>query len=123
MYKFKEIELKNKDQTKKVLAVEFEEKKMGIVGEFLMTDASLLDYSILSKFDQVLTGISNHEESNGNRCGLVIERNTTKIEDLFEDLFDDFNTYEPYEMSTVKLRELIVTWRDKQDEFNQENKV
>lgn len=123
MYQFKEIDLKNKDQTKKVLAIEFSEEKMSIVAEFLMTDASLLDYEVLTKMDQVLAGMSKHEESSGNRCGLVIERNTTKIEDLFEDLFDDFNTYESYEMSTVKLRELIVMWRDKQEEFNRENKA
>lgn len=122
MYQFKEVELKNKHQNKKVLAIEFKDQDMDIVAEFLMTDASLLDYGVLTQVDQVLAGNSKRKVSNGNRYGLVIERNTTKIEDLFEDLFDDFNTYEPYEMSTVKLRELIVMWRDKKDEFDRGNK-
>lgn len=122
MYQFKEIELKNKEIKKKVLVIEFEKEEMGIVAEFLMTDASLLDYKVLDQVDQVLSGLSRREEANGNRYGLVINRDKTRIEDLFEDLFDDFDTYQAYEMTTVKLRELIVSWRDRKDAFDREHK-
>lgn len=117
MYHFKEIELKNKDQTKKRLIIEFTENDMEIVADYLMSDASLLDYSVLSQIDQVLSGLSKHEESNGNRYSLVIKRDTTTITDLFADLYDDFDAYESYEINTVKLRELIAMWRDETQAF------
>lgn len=123
MYHFKEIELENKNMKKTVLAIEFEAEDMAIVAEFLMTDASLLDYKVLSQIDRVLAGTSRIEHANGNRYGLVIKRDMTRMEDLFEDLFDDFQTYPAYEISTVKLRELIVSWRDKKAEFEREQKL
>lgn len=117
MYQFREVELKNKKMIKKVLVIEFDQEDMAIVAEFLMTDASLLDYSILRQIDKVLSGEHNCEKANGNRFNLVIKPDTTRMEDLFEGLFDDFVTYPTYEMSTKTLRELIVMWRDKKDTF------
>lgn len=111
MYQFKEITLKNQAKEKKVLVIEFAKKEMGIVAEFLMTDASLLDYEVLDIIDSVLTSESRQETFSGNRCFLYIKKNTTRIEDLFEDMFEGLDTFPAYEIDTKELRKLIETWK------------
>lgn len=122
MYEIKEITLKNKNTDKKRLIIEFNDPEMAILGEFLMADAGMLDYRVLDQINFVLAGSSTVEKFSGNRTSLTIERTDTKIEDLFESLFDDFNPFEVVEMNTVKLRDLILTWKEKKDVFDRENK-
>lgn len=122
MYEIKEITLKNKNTEKKRLIIEFNDPEMAILGEFLMADAGMLDYRVLDQINFVLAGSSTVEKFSGNRTSLTIERTDTKIEDLFESLFDDFNPFEVVEMNTVKLRDLILTWKEKKDVFDRENK-
>ncbi len=54
MYQFRTVTLKNGKQTKEVLVIEFTNPAMQIVGEFLMADASLLDYTVLKDIHDVL---------------------------------------------------------------------
>lgn len=120
MYAFKEVVLKNDNAEKTILVIEFADPKYAIVGEFLMADASLLDYSILEKLDNVLTGEVETVATSGNRCSLVISQETTLIEDLLEDMFVDFESYEAVKIPTQELKELILVWREKSTTYHLE---
>lgn len=119
MYRFKEITLKNGPNEKKVLVIDFEDPKMAIVGEFLMTDAPLLNYSILKDIEHVRSGASNYEESSGNRCALFIRKDTTQIEDLFAGIIDEEDVFSSYEIGTEELSDLVHMWREKKATFQE----
>lgn len=104
--------MKNGPHERKSVVIDFTDPQMAIVGEFLMADASLLDYEVLQLIDNVLSGKTPEEHMNGNRCSLTITREKTFIEDLFVDMFDDFNTYPPYDIDTKLLKDLIIMWRE-----------
>lgn len=118
MYHIKEMTFKNEPTERKALVIEFDDSRMDIVGEFLMTDASLVNYSVLEEIEKVLSGRIDHVESSGNRCFLDIKKDKTLMNDLFEGMFDGFDTFLPYEIDTIVLRDLIVMWREKQDTFH-----
>lgn len=105
MYEIKEIELKNRSITKKRLVISFHDEKMLIVGEFLMTDASLMDGEVLTLFKSVLTGEKSSETFSGNRCYVIINRDHTVIEDLLDDY-----SYPTYVMDTNELYDLTKMW-------------
>src|SRR5690625_4444247 len=113
MYQIREVTLNNKHMERKRLIIEFADPAQAIVGEFLMTDASLLNFSILEDLNKVISGESNDLESSGNRCFLKITPHKTYIEDLYEGLYADFDTFPAYEMDTVELRDLVVMWKRK----------
>ena len=113
MYHFREVVFKNEPTERKALVIEFDDPKMGIVGEFLMTDSSLLNYSVLDDLDKVLSGERDYIESSGNRCALEIKKDKTLMTDLFEGLFDGFDTFPMYEINTQELKDLIVMWKEK----------
>lgn len=119
MYYFREVTLKNGSSEKRRLIIEFDEPDMKIVAEFLMADAPLLYGKILHEIDQVLTGEKREITSNGNRCALTIRSSTTIISDLLAGM-DNVDVYPAYEIDTIELRELIVTWFKKLEEFRQE---
>lgn len=123
MYHFKETILKNKTMEKKVLHIVFDDPQMEIIGAFLNDDASMLDYQVLRLIDDVLAGKSKVEKTSGNRCALTITRETTVVEDLLEDMFDDMTTYPSYEIETKQLQALLVMWKDKRETFATENKA
>lgn len=113
MYHIREVILKSEHAERKRLIIEFKDPAQAIVAEFLMTDASLLNFSVLDDLNKVITGESDYLESSGNRCFLKIEPHKTYLEDLFEGLYTDFNTYPPYEIDTAELRDLVVMWKEK----------
>jgi len=113
MYQFKEITLAHDQVARQVLIIEFSDPQKRILGEFLMNDASLLDYRVLDQLDRVLSGETEREESAGNRCSLEISREKTVVEDLFSEMYADFPTLPAYEMDTKKLRDLIIIWKEK----------
>lgn len=117
MYEFKEVVLKNDNTEKIILVIEFTNPKYAIVAEFLMSDASLMNYAVLDEIDKILSGEVNTYSTSGNRCSLEIGQETTLIEDLLEDMFDDFEAYEAVEISTEELKELILVWREKSTAF------
>lgn len=123
MYHFKETILKNKTMEKKVLHIVFDDPQMEIIGAFLNDDASMLDYQVLTLIDDVLAGKSKVEKTSGNRCALTITQETTVVEDLLEDMFDDMTTYPSYEIETKQLQALLVMWKDKRETFATENKA
>ena len=116
MYSIEEKTLQTGPHQKKVYVITFHDPKQAILGEFLMTDAPLLNYQILGKIEQVLTGECAEVTSSGQRTSLVMKKNTTRIEDMFVDLYPDLTTYPAYTIETVQLKELIQMWREKTTE-------
>ena len=110
MYHIREIALKNKHQIKKRLVIEFDNPDMKIVGEFLMVDAPLHEWSVLQDVDRVLNKVVPSKHFSGNRCGLDIMPDKTYLYDTFADK-EGVSAYSDYKMDTVKLRELILMWR------------
>lgn len=117
MYQIREVILKNEHVKRKRLIIEFDDPARAIVGEFLMADASLLNFSVLDDLNKVLSEKCNYIESSGHRCSLEIRSDQTLIEDLFEDMFDNFETLSPYEIDTKELRDLVVIWKEKIEEL------
>lgn len=120
MYQIKEVILHNKSIERKVLIIEFEDPRLNIVGEFLMTDASLVDYSVVDEIAAVLAGQKDYAESGGNRCLLEIKADYTIISDLLEGMFDGFDTFESYQMETKQLLDLIIIWKKALKKFQAE---
>lgn len=117
MYQFKEVKLKNAKKQGTVLAIGFDEPAYAIVGEFLMSDASMFDYAIIKDIEAVLNDEKEVVKTSGNRCALTIRKDTTKIEDLLDGMFDDVVTYEPIVMSTKELKHLTNVWKQKAVKF------
>lgn len=117
MYRFKEVTLKNKMKEKRILVIEFDKREMEIVAEFLMTDASLLNYEVLDLIKRVLAGSSKGERFSGNRISLRIKKDTTNLTDLFAGMYEGFDTYPAYEIDTVELKRLIEVWKNKSREY------
>lgn len=116
MYDVKEITLKNGETERKDLVIEFTDPDMAIIGEFLMTDAPLLETLVEKEIERVLAGETDMIVSGGNRCRLVIKAKQTRISDLLEG-YEDVNTFPPYTINTVELQQLIRMWIDKRKEF------
>lgn len=112
MYTIKEIVLKNKHHKQKRKVIDFHDPEMAIVAEFLMSDASLLNFSILQQIESVLSGKQQTASVNGNRCAVHMTKHQTVIEDLMTDMFDGIQTYETYKIDTATLKELILMWRN-----------
>jgi|SRR5690625_421722 len=112
MYEIREVIVKNGDFERSIWVINFEDSKYDIVGEFLMTDAPMMSYRILEDLKDVLTGKREEATVNGNRCSLRINKECTYIEDLFDGLFEDFDTYSPAHIGTKELRDLIYMWKE-----------
>lgn len=119
MYQIRKVVFKNEPIERKTLVIEFDNPQMDIVGEFLMTDASLVQYSVLDQIEKVLSGEIDVSESSGNRCMLEIKRDKTLLSDLFEGMFDGFDTFPAYEIETELLKDLIIMWKSSIEVFRQ----
>ena len=117
MYQIKEKILRNGDHERKILTIQFDQPEMAIVGEFLMTDASLLNYQVLDKLEHVLSGKKPIDYFTGNRCYLTIKHERTTIEDLYEGM-DEINTLPSYSVATEKLISLVKMWRTEKDRLS-----
>lgn len=113
MYQIREVILKNEHTERKRLVIEFDDPGQAIVGEFLMADASLLNFSVLEDLNKVLSGQSNYIESSGNRCSLEVRPDQTLIEDLFKDMFTELHPLPAYEINTSELKKLVMMWKEK----------
>lgn len=120
LYQLKEVILKNGTHERKRLVIEFLDPNMAIVGEFLMTDANLLQGQILMEIDKVLSEEEPSITSTGNRCALEIKRHKTVIEDLFAGM-DEVDALPTYEIDTKELKNLILMWREKLEAYNEKN--
>lgn len=110
MYKIKEVTLQNKNIEKKRLIIEFDNPDMAIVAEFLMSDSVMMETAILTDINAVLNGEVDQVEMSGNRCGLRIQKETTIMNDLLTDLYDDIKGLTTFEINTQDLKSLILMW-------------
>jgi|SRR5690625_545307 len=109
LYQIKEITLTNGPKERKRSTIIFDDPKMQIVGEFLMTDAPMIQGEILRDMEQVISGEKEAIEVNGNRFFVTMKDDVTKIEDLFTGM-DGVETYPAYTMQTKELKELVEMW-------------
>lgn len=113
MYEIREVIVKNGSLERSIWVINFHDSKYDILGEFLMTDAPAMSYRILKDIEEVLSGERDRARVSGNRCSLEITPELTKLEDLFDGLFENFDTYPPVEIETLLLRDLIVMWKER----------
>lgn len=116
MYDIKEIELTNKSMKKKRLVITFHDDKMGIVGEFLMTDAPLIGGNILNVLKSALNDKKNLIHVSGNRTHLQITKSYTTITDLFDET-DGLSPYEQYTIDTKTLYKLTKMWLERLESY------
>ncbi len=110
MYQFKEVILKNSKVKKKILVVEFADPKYQIIGEFLMADAGILGGEIITEIDDVLRGVTEKAEINGNRCALTVTKTTTVVEDLLAGQYEGVPGLPACTIHTELLQEIITDW-------------
>jgi hypothetical protein len=93
-----------------------DEEKYRLIAEFLMSDVQRPDPQyVYEAIDNVLSGKSEHEELNGNVCGVMIHKKKTQIYDnLAEDEIGDW-----CEVETKELRELVEIWCNELKQFNE----
>lgn len=86
------------------ISIIFSEKKYQLLSTFIGSDVSAFEEWTKEAFDKVLSGVSLHEEINGNICGAEIGPLTTKVYNL---LIED---EEMCEVETEELRQIIEDW-------------
>lgn len=111
MYTIREVSLQHGAHERKRSVITFQEREKQIIGEFLMSDAPLLEFAIIHDIKLVLHGEEKSITRNGNRCSIIIEKGSTHIEDLYNDLYEGLHTYPPFDMDTVELLDLIRMWK------------
>lgn len=120
VYKIKEVILNHGKYQRKRLVIEFERLENAVLGEFLMTDAPLLSWSILQEMKDVLFGEIEVVQGSGNRTSWIIEKEITIISDLFSDMEEDIPVMESCTIETKKLYELTEMWQEKTQQFNKQ---
>lgn len=109
MYDIKEITLKNKQYEKKRKIITFHDEAMTIVGEFLMTDAPLMDGKVLHIIERVIQGKEETATFTGQRCQLMIAKDETTIVDLYAER-PGMTKLASYTIDTITLLDLIHMW-------------
>lgn len=110
MYSFREIDLKD---GRKLLAIDFEDKKKELLSVFLQIEVRVFAEYILEGLNLVIEYGSEYEEFNGNICGIEIRPNYTRIYDnLAEDGKGNW-----CEIETKELKKLIDMWLDKCEKY------
>lgn len=117
LYKLKTVTVQGKMNNKDVLVVEFTDEAYQIIGAFLMTDAPLMNFSVLTLLEKVLVGKKAREQFSGNRCRLDITKEKTIINDLFSGLGDDVPAYRSCEVETRQLKDWVVQWKKDKESF------
>lgn len=120
MYEIREVVIGSGKNERKRLIIEFLHPSEAILGEFLMTDASLLNKEILQEIEEVLEGKEDFIIGSGNRCGWKIDREKAIINDLFEGMDPDIPFLPTCTVETVKLYELLHMWLEKRHAFYKE---
>lgn len=121
-YEIKQIELHNKNGTRKKLIIEFFDPAYALLGEFLNVDASLLNWYILREVKAVLDNEKDQVESSGNRTSITVTKEQTRIEDLFDGIIADEDVLTPIVIETDTLYQILVNWHAAIDKFNSEYK-
>lgn len=116
MYQYREVKL-GKKQEKGILVIEFTDPDMKVVGEFLMADGALLGETVLKELDELLQGKKMEAKVSGNRCGLYMTKDTTTINDLLSELYEDVTGLPSYTINTSLLQEILIEWLQVHHEY------
>lgn len=92
------------------------DEQIQLIAQFLMSDVQMDPESYIEALDSILNGTSDYEELNGNVCGILINKNKTKVIDCLAD--DGMGEW--CEIETEELRELIDIWINKLEEFEKQ---
>lgn len=117
MYTIREVSLQHGTHERKRSVITFQEREKQIIGEFLMSDAPMMNFAIIHDIEVVLQGIENSITRNGNRCTITIMKYNTHIEDLYSDLYEGLHTYTPFSMDTNEVLALIRMWKNHLDQY------
>lgn len=119
-YEIKVIELQNKNETRKRLVIEFNNEKYALLAEYLMIDAPLLNWRILSELEKVLGNKQSKIQLTGNRTTISMTKDHTTIRDALADMMGDTSKLESILMKTDKFKQILVQWYEKYTEFYNE---
>jgi|SRR5699024_8555396 len=119
MYEIKEVTLKNANHEKKRLVMQFYDEQMDIIGEFIMTDVTLLKNKLVDEIAALLEGKTSVVEGSGNRTAWYITPETAVIEDLFVEL----DGLDSSEINTKRLFEIIQDWLATKQRFDADNEI
>lgn len=117
MYTIREVSLQHGAHERKRSVITFNEQKMKIFGEFLMSDAPLMSFAIIHDIELVLQGVEKSISRNGNRCTTTITQDRIYIEDLYTDLYEGLHTYRPCSMDTNEALLLIQMWKKHLEQY------
>lgn len=117
-YEIKEIQLRNKDTYRKRLIIEFADKSLNILAEFLMVDAPLLNWRIIKDVEGVLSNKKERIQLAGNRTKITVTKKETIIEDLYEDLSDYENKLQQVTLHTAEFQSILQHWHEETTALN-----
>lgn|SRR5699024_1115910 len=119
MYTIREVSLQHGTQERKRSVITFKERNKQIIGEFLMSDAPMMNFAIIHDIQVVLRGVESSITRNCNRCSINITKEITYIEDLYTDLYEGLHTYAPYALDTTELLKLIRMWKEHLEQYKE----
>jgi len=117
LYKVREIELKNKNQTIKRLIIEFEDSACAILAEYLMVDAPLLNWKVINEMDAVLNERKKETQLSGNRTLITVNNLETKIEDLLAGMVDESDKLPTVVIETDAFHHILINWYETLSKF------
>ena len=121
MYTIREVSLQHGAHERKRSVITFQERDKQIIGEFLMSDAPMMNFAIIHDLLVVLRGDEQSITRNGNRCSIKITKEQTYIEDLYTDLYEGLHTYAPYTMDTNEILALVRMWKNHLEQYDEES--
>lgn len=118
MYDVREVVIGQGEMKRKRLVIEFNHPSQEILGEFLMTDVSLLGGEMVQEIKEILHGDRESVIGSGNRCGWKIDSEKAVINDLFADMGEGIPVLPTCTIETRQLYELILMWEEKRAIYN-----
>ncbi|WP_152657118.1 hypothetical protein [Oceanobacillus sp. CFH 90083] len=98
---------------KKRPVINFEDKKYIGLEDLLNVDNSLITIDdILEKIKIVEEEKSDFEEIGNERSLLEIRKDQSTISDMFEGIIDDNELYPIIHIDTLKLKDIVLKWKD-----------
>ena len=111
-YVFKIIDIHDK----KKLITYFDDEESRCLEDILNSDTISVE-QIIECIDCVVSKKYSYEEVGNERCIIQITVEESEIYDNFIGLIDDSELYSTIKMSTSELREFLILWKSKKEEF------
>jgi len=117
VYQYREVKLTNRSAEKGILVIEFDDPAMQVIGEFLMADGSLLGDTVLQEIEAIHQGEKQEAQLSGNRCGIVLTKTATTINDLLLERYEDVTGGPEYTIDTETFRKILTEWLEVKSAF------